>query len=1403
MSEYVQSLELRIKDNAGEAASGLTKLADAFREIKRNIGKGLGQGLQKSADQLTTFNKQISGVTSSDNLNKLERLASVLERICNATKGMSSVRGLTSAVRQATSQGGIKDSGFASATRQTQTMADNIARASAGMSNVRRLAERTARMSGGVTHYHGARVIQRGQGIGAGSTDLSVGAMSRARAEAQRIASESIPRITDGMDRARDFADEFKRARTEAEHVRRIAEKTFRATGHAQVGTGRHGSGAYNWVDDTSVKNGALSAARLRYEANKMFQDGQIGTSLWRSLYEEIGTVNWKDALGPTGKAISEGEAGDWIRGLVKSLNEETSSGSNSAAERLKEFAKDVDHAVSKSGSIEELTTRIENLKAALANDIASGKVEDGSEAYFKRIAAIKKLVDMQDKLIAKEQEERYRSSPEYKAQIAAQEEQRRQLQLQAEEMKRVQQAQKEYEQSLKEHAETVKKVKSAMEGLKKSFTGVLDPFKQFARIAKYRIFRTLLKEVSEGFSVGLENVRKYSQAINGLYYRDMKGLDNSLLKMKNSIGAATAQAILSMIPLFQTLTHWVIEAANAINQFFALMNGATTWTRAVDVDAEQFEELKKSAGGAGKAIKNLLAAWDELNIIQSQPGGGGGVGAVENLSAYKNMFEEVDQFDSKIRDLVNFVKENLDLIEAALGVILLKLAGMSLGAASLTIGVIFSYERGREAGRSGKEWVEALVEDLPNILLGGFGGLLLGAKFGLALGHPVFGAIIGLTAGVAITLIANYLGFKQGQEENRIRLRKEFDDKVEEIRQEIQSEVEKKYFGVDVTLTFNVVDEKFKGLEQSRNRAIEKFQLLTGTWTLVLKAGVEKLTDDRKAELLDQVNSLVSELNDYLKKEQDLLSLSVSIFGESNPGMTEETSAMSTEIDAQRDIIKKIGASIGKYLSDGTVEGYNGTVERLMEMLSGVTAAVLESEVTGKFVSEYMGASAKAEGTPAQKLDALQKAYGNAYASLETGATQIAANRMTVYSQLARLFHEYQSYSDDELAFVGYTRDYVDSQYDYYTSKYEEAKSTYSDTIREMTESMSAEGRQMYFEDLKTLFKEATGLEYDSRMTGGAFYQAMRYTGMSETSIADLYNVMSELSRELSGDYDPRLRRNPNYAGYFDQSQMEYFGRTWFKALEDAGWQSWVGSEYKKWQKDGVVKEFSSTDEAMRWAASLGLSFSVQGLYYNAPFTVADDKYQYVNSYGYGQGGYTEQQAGEAWARYLDANYIGLQSIAGQDLFIVEANGNYYGIPVDDMSFNIDSIDAADPHAVFGDDFFVNFGTDYDAIFGNAGGRRAPTGMVSARGGFYTSGVSYGAYVQTNNGIINTGATASVETERDEEDANMIEQNRLLREQNQLLQRIANKEFRATPSSAWGDFVNKSMRMAEKAFGT
>ena len=186
---------------------------------------------------------------------------------------------------------------------------------------------------------------------------------------------------------------------------------------------------------------------------------------------------------------------------------------------------------------------------------------------------------------------------------------------------------------------------------------------RSFARIAQYRALRWVLKQITEGFKEGVENVREYSKAINGHFAAAMDTADNTLLKMKNSIGAAVAPLIEMLIPVLQTVVSWVITAVNWVNQLLALLNGQASWTKAVDASAASLQNVKKNAAGAGKQIKNLLADWDELNIIQSQGGGGGGSSGLINGDAYKKMFTEVYDFDRKLQRAVKFLKQYMQEI--------------------------------------------------------------------------------------------------------------------------------------------------------------------------------------------------------------------------------------------------------------------------------------------------------------------------------------------------------------------------------------------------------------------------------------------------------------------------------------------------------------------------------------------------------------------------------------------------------------------------------------------------------------------------------------------------------------------------------------------------------------------
>ena len=181
----------------------------------------------------------------------------------------------------------------------------------------------------------------------------------------------------------------------------------------------------------------------------------------------------------------------------------------------------------------------------------------------------------------------------------------------------------------------------------------------QFERLLRFRVLRNLVKRITSGFSEGIENVYNYSKAISGTLAPSMDSAVSMFAQMKNSLGAALAPAIQAIIPILNSAVNWFISLINVANQFFALLGGQSVWTKALPQTTNSFDKQKKAAAGAGAAIKDLLADWDELNIIQSNTTGGGGSAKV--AEDYLKMFEQVSEFDNRIKKIVDFIKRNID----------------------------------------------------------------------------------------------------------------------------------------------------------------------------------------------------------------------------------------------------------------------------------------------------------------------------------------------------------------------------------------------------------------------------------------------------------------------------------------------------------------------------------------------------------------------------------------------------------------------------------------------------------------------------------------------------------------------------------------------------------------------
>lgn len=212
-----------------------------------------------------------------------------------------------------------------------------------------------------------------------------------------------------------------------------------------------------------------------------------------------------------------------------------------------------------------------------------------------------------------------------------------------------------EASKAIKEQVPLVQKLKQGFNDLTKSASSF---FSRIKKIATTMLIRTAIRALIKDIREGVNNLYEWSKLNNGDFAKSMDTFRNKALELKNSIGASIAPLIQAVIPILNSLANAAIEAFNWINQLFALLTGQSYWTKATD-KANAYTESAKSAG---KASKDWLAAFDELNVMTQDSGGGG---SSTKPSDYADMFENVTVFDEKIRDIVDFLKSNLESIKA------------------------------------------------------------------------------------------------------------------------------------------------------------------------------------------------------------------------------------------------------------------------------------------------------------------------------------------------------------------------------------------------------------------------------------------------------------------------------------------------------------------------------------------------------------------------------------------------------------------------------------------------------------------------------------------------------------------------------------------------------------------
>lgn len=164
--------------------------------------------------------------------------------------------------------------------------------------------------------------------------------------------------------------------------------------------------------------------------------------------------------------------------------------------------------------------------------------------------------------------------------------------------------------------------------------------FAMFKKRLMYRVINAIISAVSNAVKEGTSNLYQYSKALGGTFAKSMDRASTSLLYFKNSIGAMIAPLVNMLVPALEYVIGKVVDFVNILNQLFARLSGASTWTQALMYPIE-YADAANDATAAAKKWKATILGIDELNLMQdnSSNGSGGGASGID----YSQMFQEVE----------------------------------------------------------------------------------------------------------------------------------------------------------------------------------------------------------------------------------------------------------------------------------------------------------------------------------------------------------------------------------------------------------------------------------------------------------------------------------------------------------------------------------------------------------------------------------------------------------------------------------------------------------------------------------------------------------------------------------------------------------------------------------------
>lgn len=198
------------------------------------------------------------------------------------------------------------------------------------------------------------------------------------------------------------------------------------------------------------------------------------------------------------------------------------------------------------------------------------------------------------------------------------------------------------------------KKMNTTMKDTKKAAIPLTQSIFKLSNMFKLMLIRMAMRAVVQAAKEGFENLAQYSDATN----KSMSMLMSANTRLKNSFATAFAPALEAAAPALKRMIDLLSVGAMYAGQFIAALTGKATFVKAVDVQEDYADSLKKTNTEEKKSVKETekaVAAFDDLIVMQQK------TAEAKAEEEYKpptpdQMFETVE-IESDIKKFADFTK--------------------------------------------------------------------------------------------------------------------------------------------------------------------------------------------------------------------------------------------------------------------------------------------------------------------------------------------------------------------------------------------------------------------------------------------------------------------------------------------------------------------------------------------------------------------------------------------------------------------------------------------------------------------------------------------------------------------------------------------------------------------------